>query len=217
MFITFEGIEGCGKSTQAGLLIKFLRERGKEAVLTREPGGSRLGLDLRRILLSMENQDLSEEAELFLYLADRAQHVHSLIIPSLMAGKVVISDRFTDSTIAYQGYGRGIDTGFLDQLNNMAVKGILPDLTILLDLPAEIGLKRAQSRNTQKNLTVSEGRFESESLEFHQKIRQGYLDWAARNKYRFLIVDATGNIDTIFRSITGRMEDFLAKSFEKKH
>lgn len=209
MFITLEGIEGCGKTTQAGLLSRFFREKGKEVVLTKEPGGSRLGLDLRRILLSMESLDLSEEAELFLYLADRAQHVKSIIRPSLMAGKVVISDRYTDSTIAYQGYGRGIDPVFLDRLNNMAVRGVMPDLTILFDLPAEMGLKRALSRNVQNDLTISEGRFEAESLEFHQKIRQGYLTWASLNKARFLTVDATRDIESIFKFISGKIEDFL--------
>lgn len=206
MFITLEGIEGCGKTTQAGLLSDFLRERGKDVVLTREPGGSRLGHDLRRILLSVENQDLSQEAELFLYLADRAQHTHSLIIPALRSGKVVISDRFIDSTIAYQGYGRGIDTGLLDQLNRLAVKGVLPDLTILFDLPAETGIKRARERNSQENLTITEGRFEAESLEFHKKIRQGYLTWAAMNRERFFIVDAAKDVETIFRVIAGKVE-----------
>lgn len=209
MFITFEGIEGCGKSTQAGLLADFLRKKGIEAVLTREPGGSRLGRDLRRMLLSMENQDLSQEAELFLYLADRAQHVHSLIIPALGAGRTVISDRFTDSTIAYQGYGRGLDPGVLDQLNRMAVKGVLPDLTFLLDLPAKAGIKRARRRNVQDDLTIAEGRFEAESLEFHRQVRQGYLTWASLNRERFFIVDAARDPETIFRIISGKVEELF--------
>ncbi len=211
MFITFEGIEGCGKSTQAGLLKNYLQEEGKEVVLTMEPGGSRLGLELRRILLSVENQDLSQEAELFLYLADRAQHTHSVIIPSLIAGKTVISDRFTDSTIAYQGYGRGIDPGILDQLNQLAVKGILPDITFLLDLPAENGLKRALNRNIRKNQTISEGRFEAESLEFHKKVRHGYLTWASLNQSRFVIVDATMDVGSIFAFIILKLEQFFKK------
>ncbi len=210
MFITLEGIEGCGKSTQAGLLHDYLRKKGKEVLLTMEPGGSRLGLDLRRILLSMENQDLSVEAELFLYLADRAQHVQNLIRPSLEAGKAVISDRFADSTVVYQGYGRGIDPTVLDHLNSIATRDLLPDLTILLDLPAEAGLKRALNRNIQNNMTSSEGRFEAEGLDFHQKTRQGYLDWAALNKDRFLIVDATRDVDSIFQFIAGKV-DFLEK------
>jgi dTMP kinase len=209
LFITFEGIEGCGKSTQACLLRDFLQNRGKEVVLTKEPGGSRLGLELRRILLSVENQDLSEEAELFLYLADRAQHTHSVISPALKAGKVVISDRFTDSTIVYQGYGRGIDPDILNQLNIMAVKGILPDITFLLDLPVEAGLKRALDRNIQKNLTMSEGRFEAESLEFHKKIRQGYLTWADLNKNRFVVVDASRDVNTIFSFIVHKLKEFF--------
>ncbi|MFP4110716.1 MAG: dTMP kinase [Desulfonatronovibrio sp.] len=209
MFVTFEGIEGCGKSTQAGLLKNYLQDKGMEVVLTLEPGGSKLGLDLRRILLSMENSDLSEEAELFLYLADRAQHMHSLIIPALNTGRIVISDRFTDSTIAYQGYGRGMDVNMLHQLNTLATRGIQPGLTVLLDLPAEAGLKRALNRNIQKNLTMSEGRFEAESLEFHQKTRQGYLDWAARNQDRFLVIDALLDINTIFEFIVQEVNKIL--------
>lgn len=209
MFVTFEGIEGCGKSTQAGLLKNYLLDRGKEVILTMEPGGSKLGLDLRRILLSMENKDLSEQAELFLYLADRAQHTHSLIIPALNTGKIVISDRFIDSTIVYQGYGRGMDINTLHELNTLATKGIKPGLTVLLDLPAEAGLSRALNRNIQKNLTMSEGRFEAESLEFHQKTRQGYLDWAARNQDRFLVVDAQLDIDTISELIIRKVKKIL--------
>ena len=206
MFITLEGIEGCGKSTQAALLHKYIQSSGREVILTMEPGGSRLGRELRRILLSMDNQDISEETELFLYLADRAQHMHSLIIPALTAGKVVISDRFTDSTIVYQGYGRGIEISTLHQLNALATRGIVPDLTILLDLPAETGLKRALNRNIEQNLTSSEGRFEAESLEFHKITRQGYLDWASNNKDRIMTIDATHDVDTIFNSIKAQIE-----------
>lgn len=209
MFVTFEGIEGCGKSTQAGLLRNYLLDKGREVILTMEPGGSKLGLDLRRILLSMENKDLSEQAELFLYLADRAQHTHSLIIPALNTGKIVISDRFIDSTIVYQGYGRGMDVNMLHELNTLAAKGIKPGLTVLLDLPAEAGLNRALNRNIQKNLTMSEGRFEAESLVFHQKTRQGYLDWAARNQDRFLVVDAQLDIDTISELIIRKVNKIL--------
>lgn len=209
MFVTFEGIEGCGKSTQAGLLKSYLQNKGMEVILTLEPGGSKLGLDLRRILLSMENNDLSEQAELFLYLADRAQHMHSLIIPALDTGTIVICDRFTDSTIVYQGYGRGMDITMLDQLNSMATREIQPELTVLLDLPAEVGLKRALNRNIQKNLTMSEGRFEAESLEFHQKTRQGYLNWAAINQDRFLVINALLDIDTIFELIVQKINEIL--------
>ncbi|WP_028575273.1 dTMP kinase [Desulfonatronovibrio hydrogenovorans] len=213
MFITFEGIEGCGKSTQCRRLKSWLEEKGSQVVLTLEPGGSRLGLDLRRILLSMDNTDLSMEAELFLYLADRSQHVHTVIRPALEAGSTVISDRFADSTIVYQGYARGMDPGTLDHLNQIATTGIWPDLTVLLDLPAEIGLKRALDRNIQQNLTRSEGRFEAESLDFHNRVRQGYLAWAGRNPDRFLIVDATGSVEDIFETIRSRLEsDFLKKS-----
>lgn len=207
MFITLEGIEGCGKSTQAVLLKNYLQQQGREVVLTKEPGGSELGLDLRRILLSMDNRDISEEAELFLYLADRAQHVFELVNPSIARGKTVISDRFADSTIVYQGYGRGLDIKMLDRLNMMAAGNVLPDTTILLDLPAEAGLERAQTRNMERNLTMSEGRFEAESIEFHRRIRKGYLAWAALNKSRFMIIDATQDLDSIHRDIIQNLKN----------
>ncbi|MCA1743400.1 MAG: dTMP kinase [Desulfonatronovibrio sp.] len=193
MFITLEGIEGCGKSTQAGMLEEKLRHKKLDVVLTKEPGGSRLGKNLREILLSLENTDITREAELFLYLADRSQHIHTLIKPALESGKFVISDRFSDSMIVYQGYGRGMDIQQLSSFNEVAVSGIMPQLTILMDLPAEVGLKRALGRNIEKKMVREEGRFEAENLTFHQAIREGYLKWAELNKDRFFIVDATKN------------------------
>ncbi|HCO11948.1 MAG TPA: dTMP kinase, partial [Desulfonauticus sp.] len=137
MFITFEGIEGCGKTTQAKKLKHYLEEQNKEVVLTREPGGSKLGIELRKILLSLENQGISKECELFLYLADRVEHVQQVIKPALAQGKVVISDRYVDSTLVYQGYGRGIELDLLYQLNALATNNLEPNITILLDLPVE--------------------------------------------------------------------------------
>lgn len=212
MFITFEGIEGCGKSTQTALLTKYLQNTGTEVILTREPGGSRLGRELRTILLSMENSDICSETELFLYLADRSQHVHTVINPGLESGATVISDRFADSMIVYQGYGRGLDIEMLSRFNNTAVKGLSPDLTILLDLPAEAGLKRALNRNIQHRQTRNEGRFEAEDLDFHSRIRQGYLEWAELNSHRFFIVDALQGIDHIAGLITSKIDDFFEKS-----
>ncbi|WP_456325539.1 dTMP kinase [Desulfonauticus submarinus] len=201
MFITFEGIEGCGKTTQAQKLKEYLESLGKKVLLTREPGGSNLGITLRKILLSMESQDITKETELFLYLADRSQHVHQIIKPALEEGSIVISDRYTDSTVVYQGYGRGIDPNILHLLNELATNKLNPDLTILLDLPVEIGLKRALARNLEDRISREEGRFEAESLEFHTKIREGYLTWAALHKERIIVINGNNKPEIVFKDI----------------
>lgn len=209
MFITFEGIEGTGKTTQIKLLKEFFEEKGKEVLLTLEPGGSRIGRELRKMLLHLESKDLTGETELFLYLADRAQHMSQVILPAIEQGKVVISDRFADSTVAYQGYGRGLDPKLLHQLNEVAVTGIWPDLTILLDIDPEIGLKRAMTRNIQENKTFEEGRFEAESISFHTKVREGYLTWAAINQRRIRIVDAEPAPDKVFTQVCKALQENL--------
>ncbi len=210
MFITFEGVEGCGKSTQLKMLKENLENKGRETVSTREPGGSHLGNDLRGILLSMDyKEDLTKEAELFLYMADRAQHVNQVIQPALDAGKTVISDRYADSTIVYQGYGRGMDPNIVHSFNDTAIKKIWPTCTFLLDLNPEIGLKRAWARNVQKNLARKEGRFEAEELSFHNRVREGYLTWASLNRDRFHILDATQEKETIARQIWEKMQKYL--------
>ena len=191
MFITFEGIEGSGKGSVIAALAEYLREAGREALLTREPGGCPLGRALRAQLLDMRNADITPEAELFLYLADRAQHVHEVIIPALRAGKVVICDRYSDSTLAYQGYGRGRDVALLRSLNDVAAKGLKPDLTLLLDLPAAEGLARARARNILENKVESEGRFEAEDLAFHCLVREGFLELARQESERFAVIDAS--------------------------
>jgi len=190
MFITLEGIEGCGKSTQIRLLQQHLTDRGLRVVLTREPGGSDLGMRLRSMLLHQHSANLTPLSELFLYLADRAQHVAEVIKPALARGEVVLCDRFADSTVAYQGYGRGLDTQLLDSLNQMATAGCVPDLTLILDLPVETGLRRALTRNDLDGQSMSEDRFEAESPAFHQRIREGYLLLAALHPKRCLVVQA---------------------------
>ena len=203
MFITFEGIEGSGKSTQIGRLAAWLEAKGRTVALTREPGGSELGLSLRRILLDAANTHLVARAELFLYLADRAQHVQQVVRPALGQGKVVLCDRFTDSTVAYQGYGRGLDPEMLHSLNQAAVGGVWPDLTVLFDLPPEIGLVRARSRNEEQGASEAEGRFEAEELAFHQRVREGYLKLAGLFPERIKVVDATGDEDAVFQAVCG--------------
>ena len=191
MFITVEGIEGSGKSTVCDRLAAWLQAKGLDLLLTREPGSSSLGRKLRAILLDMDSVGLSEQSELFLYLADRAQHVREVLNPALNAGKIVLCDRYADSTLAYQGYGRGVDLDELTLVNNMAIRGLWPDLTLLFDLDANVGLERARKRNLQEAIEQSEGRFEAEELDFHQRIRQGYLKLAEKYAYRYRLVNAS--------------------------
>ncbi|MFW5489998.1 MAG: dTMP kinase [Desulfovibrio sp.] len=211
MFVTFEGIEGTGKTTQIKKAMDYLASKGRECVLTLEPGGSRLGQHLRSILLHMESRDLTGETELFLYLADRAQHVATVVCPALDKGKCVISDRFADSTVVYQGYGRGLDPKLLHQLNEVAVAGTWPDLTILLDLDPEIGLRRALARNAAECKSREEGRFEAEAMDFHKRIREGYLTWAGLHHDRFRVVDAAQTPDEVFAQIKPHLDAFLEK------
>ena len=206
MFITFEGIEGTGKSTQITRVKEYFEAQGKEVFLTLEPGGSRVGQELRKMLLHVDNKDLTPITELFLYLADRAQHISQVIRPELEAGKVVLCDRFADSTVVYQGYGRGLDTTMLRQLNDVAVDGLWPDLTIVLDIDPEIGLKRATLRNIEDGIAKEEGRFEAEHISFHRRIREGYLTWAAMNRDRIRVADAAGTPDEVFEAIKALLD-----------
>ena len=205
MFITFEGIEGSGKGTLLRRSLEWLSRRGCPAMQTREPGGCSLGLSLRSVLLSTASC-ISPEAELFLYLADRAQHVAEVIRPALEQGRVVLSDRFADSTIVYQGYGRGLDPQELFRLNNLAVRGLWPDLTLVLDLDVAVSLARARKRNAEQGLTEKEGRFEAEDLTFHTRVREGYRQWAALHPDRLRLIDASGEPDVVF----ARLEPYLA-------
>lgn len=209
MFITFEGIEGCGKSTQIKRLKAWLEEQGREVLITLEPGGSRIGKQLRRMLLTMESTDLTGETELFLYLADRSQHMSGVIRPALAQGKVVLSDRFADSTVAYQGYGRGLDPKLLHTLNEVAVGDDWPDLTLVFDLDAETGLRRALKRNLDQGLTVDEGRFEAEAISFHNRVREGYLTLAALHQERIKVVDGSLDIDGVFAQVLAAVEERL--------
>ena len=200
-FITFEGCDGTGKSTQIKLLEGHLRALGRSCVVTREPGGTQLGRHIRRVLLEVGNQPIGSPTELFLYLADRAQHVQEIIMPALAQGKVVLCDRHTDSTVAYQGYGRGIDLELLRRLNKMASRNLKPDLTFLLDCPVRVGLNRTAERNSRASGINSEDRFEKEKLEFHENVRQGFLALARAEPERISIVDASGTIEEVFEAI----------------
>ena len=208
MFLTIEGIEGAGKSTFIGLLEAELVKRGVDFLRTREPGGCALGRQIRPLLLDA-SQKVSGRAELFLFLADRAQHVADTIRPALGRRQWVICDRYADSTIAYQGYGRGMDPEELQKLNDYATGGLWPDITFLLDLPAEVGLGRALARNGREGLTQSEGRFEAEALAFHQRIREGFLARAARWPQRFRVLDAAQTPDAIVAQAMKHLEPYL--------
>jgi dTMP kinase len=193
-FITFEGIEGCGKSTQLQLLAELLKAQGQGVTTTREPGGCPIADQVRAILLDAAHQALVPTAELLLYAAARAQHVAEVIRPALREGRIVLCDRFTDATIAYQGCGRGLSQSLITELNRLATGGLRPDLTVLLDCPVEVGLSRALAR-----INAAEGareeRFEQESGLFHQRVREAYLVLAAQEADRFVIVDGSGSVE----------------------
>jgi len=202
LFITFEGIEGSGKSTQMNLLKGYLEDKGRSVLSLREPGGTALGESLRRILLTVGDEEIAPATELFLYEACRAQLVANVIRPALKAGRIVLCDRFIDSTLAYQGHGRGIDAGHIRSMNDTASGGIKPDITFFLDIGVEAGLRRAWSRlnNAEVEDGVKEDRFEREDMAFHERVRQGFLEIAAREQ-RVYIIDGRGEIHSIHAGI----------------
>jgi dTMP kinase len=205
LFITFEGIEGCGKSTQAKRIANRLEKAGVPLILTREPGGTPIGNHIRKILLTSGNRDFHPLAELFLYEADRAQHVATVVRPALAEKKWVLCDRFLDATTAYQGYARGQDLSMTTQLNEIASFGIMPNVTFLLDCPVDVGLRRALKRNAESE-EVDQDRFEKEKMAFHEAVRNGYLDLAKNNPERFIVVDATEPEDRLEKVIYSHLD-----------
>ena len=209
MFITFEGIEGSGKSTQISRLAEWLGTQfNRQPVVTREPGGCAISDKIRSILLDVANSDMNEQAELLLYAAARAQHVAQIIRPALDKGNIVLCDRYSDATLAYQGFGRGLPIVLIEEINRLATLGTRPDLTLLLDFDPKIGLNRAIQRNATAT-GPDENRFEQESLEFHRRIRAGYLSLAAAES-RFCIIDAAGDTDTV----AARIQAAIAKKLD---
>jgi len=200
LFITFEGGEGCGKSTHSRLLLKKLEQQNIPAVLTHEPGGTALGDELRRALKKRRDSFISPQTELFIVAASRAQLVAALIRPALQEGKVVICDRFTHSTMVYQGYGRGLDFTAIQMVNNMATRYLNPDLIILLDISPEQGLARKRRLKD---------RFELEGLSFHRRVREGYLKMAAAEPNRWLVIDASLPKARIAKIIWDRVSQLL--------
>jgi dTMP kinase len=204
-FITFEGIDFCGKTTQAKKLRNYLRRKGYEVVLIREPGGERISEKIRKILLSEKNKEMTHITELLLYLASRAQLTQRVILPSLKEKKIVICDRYSDSTLAYQGYGRGLNKSMIEYMNQLSSSGLSPDLTILLDVPVEISLKRKAKEKKNK----AGDRLEKEKFEFHQRVRDGYLKIAQKNKKRIKIIDGRENQEKTWREVKSAVDRFL--------
>ncbi|MGH7896006.1 MAG: dTMP kinase [Candidatus Binatia bacterium] len=203
LFITFEGIEGSGKSTHARTLAAYLRRTGRTVVETREPGGTAAGMAIRRLLLGSDATPLTPLAELLLYCADRAQHVAEVITPALAAGAVVVCDRFFDSTIAYQGYARGVDLDLVRALDAHARRGVAPALTFLLDCPVQVGLARAKARGAAGD------RFERETVAFHERICGGFHRLAASAPDRIVVVDSTVDGHTVEQRIVAETESRL--------
>jgi len=205
VFITVEGVEGSGKSTQARLLAEYLRSMELRVTETREPGGTEIGEAIRRVLLSPSREEISAETELLLILACRADHVERVIKPALERGDVLISDRYADATVAYQGFGRGLDLERVEELNEAATDGLSPDLTLLLDLEAEAGLARVEGRSRRGRTD----RFECETLEFHERVREGYRYVASRQPDRVKVIPADNGIEAVQERIRAVVGEFL--------
>lgn len=199
LFITLEGADGCGKTTQLNLLKEYLTSRGYEIVVTREPGGKGLGEKLREILLNYDGE-VSDRCEAFLYLADRAQNIDTIIKPAINSGKIVLCDRHTDSSVAYQGYGREQNIDDINMLNELAVNGVHPDLTIVFDIDTETSMAR---------VGAEKDRLESAGIEFHKRVRNGYLEIAKKNSQRIKVVDASQTIEDVQRDVIKIVEEVL--------
>lgn len=207
--ITFEGGEGAGKSTHAKRLAKFLEGRGLDVTRTREPGGSEGAEEIRRLLVEGAPGRWTPLTETFLYAAARADHVARLVEPALAAGRWVISDRFTDSTLAYQGYGHGLDAATIETVNALAAGGLMPDLTVLLDLPVDEGLARAGKRADDGPLAGREDRYERMDRAFHQRLRDGFRAIAAADTARCVVIDATRPVDDVAAAIAAAVTERL--------
>lgn len=199
LFITFEGADGCGKTTQLNLLKKYLEDKNYEVVLTREPGGKGLGEKVRDILLNYDGE-VSDRCESFLFLADRAQNIDMIVNPAVDAGKIVLCDRHTDSTVAYQGYGRGLDIEQIIMLNNLATNDKKPDLTFVFDVDVETSMKRVGNEKD---------RMESAGMEFFNRVRQGYLEIAKQEPDRIKVIDSTKSIDEVFEQVITIIKNYV--------
>lgn len=198
LFVTFEGADGCGKTTQMNLLAEYLKNIGCEVILTREPGAKGLGEKLREILLNYEGQ-VSDRCESFLFFADRAQNIDIIVNPAVESGKIVLCDRHIDSTVAYQGYGRGLNIERIKMLNNLAVNGRKPDLTFVLDIDIETSMKR---------VGMVKDRMESAGSEFYNRVRKGYLELAKQEPERIKVLDASKSVEEIHQKVVEIFKSF---------
>ncbi len=210
--ITFEGIEGSGKSTQIRLVAEQLIKNNIPLLITQEPSGTDIGKKIGGILFNREHYNMCAETEVFLFCAARAQHVREMIMPALKENKTVLCDRFSDATYAYQGAARGLNPEFIKTLNDYSALGIKPNLTLLFDLPVEIGLKRATDRDNLLEDSSFTDRFEKESLSFHNKVRDGYLDILKREPARFRLIDATRDTETIRQEVLRHITEFIGQA-----
>lgn len=210
LFVTFEGPEGAGKTTQAALLAEFLEARGVRVVRTREPGGTEVSKKIRQILLDPANAAMTHKTELLLYAADRAQHVDEKIRPNLEAGAFVLCDRFVDSTVAYQGRGRGLDMDLIVELTRIVTSGLKPDVTFLVDLPPEVGMSRVVKRASAEATADGKDRMEAEAMDFHARLREGFLEIARAEPGRVKVLDGARSVEAIQADIRSIMEGLLA-------
>ena len=208
LFISFEGGEGSGKSTQIRRLEEWFRHQGQDVVVTREPGGSSGAEEIRTLLLTGDPGRWDAVTEALLMFASRRDHVERTIRPALAAGKVVLCDRFADSSVAYQGYGHGLGADYIRNLWDLAIGGFKPDLTLMFDLPVELGLERAGARFA--NVSAAEDRFERMGIEFHQRLRDGFREIASTEPQRCRIIDAQGDVDTVSDRVTSTVQAFIA-------
>jgi dTMP kinase len=208
-FITLEGIDGCGKTTQLQMLEQYLAGTGLPFVSTRQPGGTALGRLIRAALLDPAHGHVEPLAELLLYAADRAQHVRELVRPALAAGSIVLSDRYADATVAYQGYGRGFDLNLIAELNELATGGLKPDLTLLFDLDVTTGLSRVNRRGDDLSAEAQADRLDREPSEFHERVRRGYLEMAAREPERFQIIPADRSVEEVHKLVIAAVQAFI--------
>lgn len=202
LFITFEGADGCGKTTQLNLLYEYLKNKGYDVVITREPGAAGLGEKIRELLLNYDGE-VSSRCESFLFLADRAQNIDIIVKPALQKGRIVLCDRHTDSTVAYQGYGRGLDITEINKLNTLATNGLVPDLTIVFDVDIETSMKRVGN---------NKDRMENSGIEFFNRVRKGYLELATKNPKRIKVIDSTKEISEVFSLLVQEIEKSIFKN-----
>jgi dTMP kinase len=215
LFITFEGVEGSGKTSQIQRLKKYLTQKGIPSKVTREPGGSPIGEKVRKILLNPDHREMIPMTELLLYEAARAQHVKEVLKPLLKKGGIILCDRFCDATLAYQGYGRRIDLEWIGRLNRLSSQGIKPDVTFLLDCPSVVGLNRALQRNRTLKQEREE-RFEREEIQFHRRVRKGYLAIARKEPHRVKVIDTREGEEKVFEKIRKIVDNLLAGVKDKR-